>query len=84
MFVRCGDTIVNTDQVVEIVVWTAEEREDGRARVEITTTAVTYDEIGYSDLSVVTKPYTIDLRGEAAEKFLAALPVYEPVMGEDS
>ena len=32
---------------------------------------------------VMTKGPEIELVGESAEKFLAALPVYEPVTGED-
>lgn len=94
MYLRLGDTIINTDNIVEARVSPAtpagtdeETGEEYRATVttvEIVTTAITSEYADGGDLPEFRHtrifPRTIMLAGDEAEKFLAALPVYEPVM----
>lgn len=93
MYLRIGNRILNTDNIVEARVFPAlPEREDdeepGRVLppksvgVEVITTAVVseYDHGGdYRTPNTVIHPHTIMLAGDEAERFLEALPVYEPV-----
>ena len=97
MYLRIGDRIINTDNIVEARVSPATpagtDEETGKeyratsVRVEIVTTAITseYDDGGDLPEFRHTRilPHTISLAGEDAEKFLTALPVYEPVMEKE-
>ena len=94
MYLRLGDTIINTENIVEATVYSAtpagvdeytgEEYRATVTTVEIVTTAITseYDDGGDLPEFRHTRilPHTISLAGNDAEKFLTALPVYEPVM----
>lgn len=94
MYLRLGNKIVNTDNIVEAKIYPAtpagvdeETGEEYRATVttvEIVTTAITseYDDGGDLPEFRHTRifPHTISLHGDNAEKFLTALPVYEPVL----
>lgn len=98
MFVRIGSRVLNTDAIVQATIIEAlPEREDEETgetlraiplRVDVITTASTstYDDGGdfpefkHTDYH----PYCITLWAEDAEKFLTALPVYEPVIGDES
>lgn len=96
MYLRIGDRIINTDNIVEARVspatpasvdeYTGEEYRATSLSVEIVTTAITseYDDGGDLPEFRHTRilPHTVSLAGDEAEKFLAALPVYEPVMEE--
>lgn len=94
MFIRCGNTIVNTENVASIKVYpegrpmpgtgvNADPQPDALA-VEITTTAPDYDYQEYAQEFIGMPAHTVILRAEDAERFLVALPVYEPVMEEGS
>lgn len=96
MYLRIANEIINTDSIVTAQVspatpasvdeYTGEEYRATLLRVEVVTTAVTseYDDGGdYRTPNTVIRPYSFTLAGDEAEKFLAALPVYEPVTGED-
>ena len=94
MYLRLGNKILNTDNIVEARVfpatpagvdeYTGEEYRATSLSVEIVTTAITseYDDGGDLPEFRHTRifPHTISLHREDAEKFLVALPVYEPVM----
>lgn len=96
MYIKVGRRVINMDNIVEARVYpatpagtdedTGEEYRVTATRVEIVTTAITseYDNGGdFSDFRhTEIRPHTITLGGEDAEKFLVALPVYEPVLEE--
>lgn len=90
MFIRAGNSIINTDNVVEIKVFPARpertyyDEEIGRESTAprsplelwIYTTATAGEEIGYDDIQGVRPtPYEIILRGDEAEEFMRTLPV---------
>lgn len=78
MFIKAGKHRINTDNVVDV----RDETVGERLRLCLVTNAPHFDEIGRDGDTVVTSPYEIHLFGEAAEKFLIGLPVYEPVVEE--
>ena len=93
MYLKLGDKIVNTDNIVEATVYpatpagvdeyTGEEYRATSLTVEIVTTAIDsrYDHGGdLRDPRTEILPYSFTLAGDDAEKFLIALPIYEPVM----
>lgn len=76
MFLRIKDRVINSGHIVEArIIQSGTER----MRVEIVTTATDWIPL---NTEVTINPYTIRLSGEEAELFLAALPVYEPVVEE--
>ncbi len=94
MFIKVGEHIINANQIIEVKTWPAieagwdeDEQTSYPARpvlVHIVTTGNTsqwhdggdFPEFKHTDYH----PYVISLRGENAERFLEALPVYEPVL----
>lgn len=79
MFVRLGTKIINTDNVVEIEVLGS----GSTLKLYVNTTAPEGD-VANEDGTGSVHPYRIVLYGRDAEKFLAALPVYEPLLEERS
>lgn len=95
MFIRTPNRIINTDNIVEILIspahnggWDEDEREYYSAKplaVVVVTNAPGHEEAGVQDYGTardVPAPYKIRMWGDEADEFMAALTVYGPLGAE--
>lgn len=83
MYLRVGDTIINTDHVVAAkVAEAAPERTDEQTGETLPATPMRVELLMTAGTRTGSGAVTVELDGERAEAFLAALPTYEPVREE--
>lgn len=80
MYLRIGQRIINTDNIVDARIFEAGETYDLlRPAAEVRTILISttgFDRLGDGRMS----PHEIKLEGQDADLFLAALPIHRPVM----
>jgi hypothetical protein len=86
MFVKVGRRILNTDQIVEVIVSPPEEAHTDEEGDFIDSMPLAVDIYfcanygGFSEDSGFMRMHKVHLAFEEAELFLAALPVYTPAL----